>query len=387
MSHFNIIFPMAGESKRFDYQFKPFLKLSDITFIELAYKFFKIYEDRIDLIYFIITQEQENDFHIDHELQKMFSNYKLIILSEKTAGPFVTIQNALSEINTDIPSFICDCDHSIDISPMIDFIDQSDSDYSILIPYWDVKKHNENINDWGIMYLDQGKIINFSEKFLINDYSTYFGIIGCYYFKDLSFFKQNGCINITDGLYDYRFNSKPIEIKHAEFFGDQKRLIKTIHLRKKIKTIFCDIDGTIIKHEANPKNDTFELLSNSLQKLQGWKEKGYRIIITTSRTKKEQVAILLQKNKSDIRDHNANLVVQRVIPTVVELSQPIFYFRSLLVFPQHIQVQYKSADYSLIATRHRPDTSPLRIRSKATLISSKENRSVIKDDNSSFPAL
>ena len=39
--NFNIIFPMAGESSRFDYEFKPFLQISDETFIELAYKYFK----------------------------------------------------------------------------------------------------------------------------------------------------------------------------------------------------------------------------------------------------------------------------------------------------------------------------------------------------------
>ena len=31
--NFNVIFPMAGESKRFNYQFKPFLQISDLTFI------------------------------------------------------------------------------------------------------------------------------------------------------------------------------------------------------------------------------------------------------------------------------------------------------------------------------------------------------------------
>ena len=61
---FNIIFPMAGESKRFNYQFKPFLQISDETFIELAYKYFKNYQNQIHNLYFIITKEQQQKFNI-----------------------------------------------------------------------------------------------------------------------------------------------------------------------------------------------------------------------------------------------------------------------------------------------------------------------------------
>ena len=68
---FNIIFPMAGESSRFDYEFKPFLQISDETFIELAYKYFKNYEDRINQLYFIITQEQENNLNVKNTLNDM----------------------------------------------------------------------------------------------------------------------------------------------------------------------------------------------------------------------------------------------------------------------------------------------------------------------------
>ena len=35
---FNIIFPMAGKGSRFGYKFKPFLKISDLTFIQLAFQ-------------------------------------------------------------------------------------------------------------------------------------------------------------------------------------------------------------------------------------------------------------------------------------------------------------------------------------------------------------
>ena len=294
---FNIIFPMAGESSRFDYEFKPFLQISDETFIELAYKYFKNYEDRINQLYFIITQEQENNLNVKNTLNKLFENFTLIILPKKTKGPFMTIHQAIkySKIDQTIPSFICDCDHSIDISPMIDFIEKSTS-FEILIPYWDIKKKEERYQDWGIIYKnDKHQIIDFSEKSIVHNDLNYYGIIGCYYFKNLSYFNEPNHTNISGGLKGYLTKIQSIEIKNAEFFGDKKRLKNSIHDRKKYSTIFCDIDGTISIHEPSPDNKSLQFLSNSLCKLKEWKEKGHTVILTTSRTKKDQLYQLLKK--------------------------------------------------------------------------------------------
>jgi len=294
---FNIIFPMAGESSRFDYEFKPFLQISDETFIELAYKYFKNYEDRINQLYFIITQEQENNLNVKNTLNKLFEKFTLIILPEKTKGPFMTIHQAIkySKIDQTIPSFICDCDHSIDISPMIDFLEKNTS-FDILIPYWDIKQNCEKYQDWGIIYLNNNKqTIDFSEKKMIHSDLNYYGIIGCYYFNNLSYFNKPNYINISDGLKYHLQKIKSIEIKNAEFFGDKTRLKKTILNRKKYSTIFCDIDGTISIHEPSPDNKSLQFLSNSLFKLKEWKEKGHTIILTTSRVKKDELYQLLKK--------------------------------------------------------------------------------------------
>ena len=53
------------------------------------------------------------------------------------------------------------------------------------------------------------------------------------------------------------------------------------------KTIFCDIDGTLVKH-ANPSiascpNHYLELLPGTIGKLLEWDKKGYNIILTTGR--------------------------------------------------------------------------------------------------------
>jgi len=53
------------------------------------------------------------------------------------------------------------------------------------------------------------------------------------------------------------------------------------------KTIFCDIDGTLIEHSvpwecSKPKYE-MKLLPGTLEKLAEWDRKGYNIILTTGR--------------------------------------------------------------------------------------------------------
>ncbi len=57
--------------------------------------------------------------------------------------------------------------------------------------------------------------------------------------------------------------------------------------RNMSKTIFCDIDGTLVEHcgpnvAAMPKHK-MKLLDGALEKLQEWDKRGYNIILTTGR--------------------------------------------------------------------------------------------------------
>ena len=52
------------------------------------------------------------------------------------------------------------------------------------------------------------------------------------------------------------------------------------------KTIFCDIDGTLIKHCSPSKiseSEDVSLLSGTLEKLEEWDSAGYNIILVTGR--------------------------------------------------------------------------------------------------------
>jgi len=67
------------------------------------------------------------------------------------------------------------------------------------------------------------------------------------------------------------------------------------------KTLFIDIDGTLIEHTGNISNQflsTPKLLDGTLEKLSEWDRKGYNIILTTGR--KEGVRNVTEKQLSEL---------------------------------------------------------------------------------------
>jgi len=70
------------------------------------------------------------------------------------------------------------------------------------------------------------------------------------------------------------------------------------------KTIFCDIDGTLVRH--NPPTETtsesfkLELLEGTKEKLLEWDIKGYNIILTTGRRESTRKATEKQLAESGI---------------------------------------------------------------------------------------
>ena len=75
-------------------------------------------------------------------------------------------------------------------------------------------------------------------------------------------------------------------------------------MTNKSKTIFCDLDGTLIKH-SNPvdiQNPDYELevLPGTHDKLREWDFKGYYIIITTGRKRSAREATKKQLSRAGI---------------------------------------------------------------------------------------
>ena len=69
-------------------------------------------------------------------------------------------------------------------------------------------------------------------------------------------------------------------------------------------TIFCDIDGTLVKHSspflATQPDFRMELLPGTLEKLEEWDRNGYNIILTTGRRESMREITKKQLNEAGI---------------------------------------------------------------------------------------
>ena len=70
------------------------------------------------------------------------------------------------------------------------------------------------------------------------------------------------------------------------------------------KTIFCDLDGTLVKHTnpidiQNPNLD-LKVLPGVHEKLREWDTKGYHVVITTGRKESAREATIKQMQKAGI---------------------------------------------------------------------------------------
>lgn len=79
-------------------------------------------------------------------------------------------------------------------------------------------------------------------------------------------------------------------------------------MNNKPKTIFCDLDGTLIKHcnpvEIQDPNLILEVLEGTHDKLREWDNKGYTIIITTGRKESARHSTIKQlQNAGILYDH------------------------------------------------------------------------------------
>ena len=74
-------------------------------------------------------------------------------------------------------------------------------------------------------------------------------------------------------------------------------------------TIFCDIDGTLLKHNNSITEitDSTELLPNTKQSIETWDLLGYNIILTTGR--KESLRQKTEEQLSSVGIHYDQLIM------------------------------------------------------------------------------
>tara|TARA_R110002012_G_scaffold211146_1_gene381940 strand:+ start:17241 stop:19268 length:2028 start_codon:yes stop_codon:yes gene_type:complete len=279
----NLVFPVAGEGSRFGGVFKPFMKIGDTTFIEVTYRPFKKWQDNIESVTFICTEEQDTEFSVEEKLKNIIDhpNVRVIKLKNKTKGPYETIKSA----NLSGACIICDCDHSLNVDPIFKKLDTNPD---CIIPVWKFK--DDEYQNWSKVVCDGDNIKMICEKEKIeSEHFDVRGIIGCIYFKDISCFSGDG-IYVSDCLSSMLKESrvmKTVDIDQAYFYGDPDMLENHVNYLRKRCTIFCDIDGTLVKHEPHSDaNLNTNVTLSGIDELSKWKKNGHQVILTTARSEK-----------------------------------------------------------------------------------------------------
>jgi NDP-sugar pyrophosphorylase family protein len=298
-----IVMPMAGLGSRFKIEGydipKPLIQVNGKTLVEHSVESLNIDGD-----YIFITRKFDNEKHneeLSRILKKLKPNSTEITIDQPTRGSVETALFARTLINNDEELIITNCDQILKWNSD-SFLEESRKDGiegSILLFFSnDPKNSFAKVNDAGI-------VTQVVEKQVISTD----GLIGVHYWSKGSDFVRSGerllgsfeaegrreCY--ISETYNYLIEDGKqiagIRIASNQFIplGTPKDLslylgkIKEFYTEKP-KTIFCDIDGTILKH-IHRFSDLIEtdpsVLPGVIRKINEWDSQGHKIVLCTAR--------------------------------------------------------------------------------------------------------
>lgn len=296
----NILIPMAGAGSRFQIKGfdtpKPLIKIGNETLIEKAVSTLGIPGQ-----YIFVTRKYDNESYnseLHNVLNKIAPGCKIYEIDYLTDGATATCLIAKEMINNDKPLIITNCDQALDWDAK-EFLDGlTDLDGSV------VTYTSDNPKNSFIKLNEDGYAINIAEKQPISDTA----LIGLHYWK-----RGKDFVKSAENMITHQIKSKNeyyiaptynelIEkgFKIASYHIDKNQYISlgspedvTIYMGKqneynpkKLKTILCDIDGTILKHGhkfSAVAVDDPKLLPGVREKFDAWDSLNYRIILMTGR--------------------------------------------------------------------------------------------------------
>ena len=150
-----------------------------------------------------------------------------------TRGPTETLAGAVTAAQLKGPVIVCDCDHSLDVAPLFRLLSDG-LPAECVVPAWNME--GEDPASWCIAAVEpNGVVTAIAEKSFPPSSSRHFGVIGCYYFRDV-----NEVVRLTAEHHLLYFSDvirhllaegrlvKAVPITHAVFFGDPARLERTL---------------------------------------------------------------------------------------------------------------------------------------------------------------
>lgn len=312
----NILIPMAGAGTRFQKVGittpKPLIEVLGKTLIEHSINSFDV-EGR----FIFITRDFADPAHneqLSALLKQLRPESVEIRVKTLTSGATETALLAKDYIDNADPLVIYNCDQFInwDSSKFLEFVEAKDPDGALVL-------YNSRDPKNSFADVVDGRITRLVEKEAISDHA----LIGFHYWahgadfvdsssKLMDHFRQNGkpeCY--VSETYNYLPKGSEILPYHiadhvyvplgtpedvAKYVGKVKEF-KT----KKPKTLFIDIDGTLLKHVhsiSQVYSEPSEALPGVVKKINEWDSHGHRIILCTAR--KESTRAITEQQ---LREH------------------------------------------------------------------------------------
>lgn len=279
-----IIVPAAGLSTRFP-NMRPKYSLTDYSGSIMLKSALKPYLGKYNITIGIL-QEHDEKFKIKDLLKHEFDDkLNIVVLPKPTLGPADTVYQILKSqphlLNTEI--LIKDCDSFFDHQ-------YQKGNYICITKFVDNKIIRAPAAKSFIISNDNGIIQNIIEKEIISDKFC----VGGYKFENGNDFYEafenlsqtNKEIYVSNIIQYCLYNNKIFVENIVQNYIDVGTSEEWFAYNNK-SSIFCDIDGTIVK--AQPRNAYNELaipLTNNIKKLKELLLAGNEIVFVTSRSEK-----------------------------------------------------------------------------------------------------
>ena len=297
-----VVIPMAGAGSRFAKQGnltpKPLITVQGKTLIEHAVSSFDV-----DAQFVFVTRKFDDPTHntqLSNILSKLRPEHKEIQLSQMSQGASDSVLAAECLINNNEPLVIYNCDQIFNWDPkeFLMWVKQHDCDGAIVLyKSQDSKNSFAQIVDHkvvkvveknpvsehalvGFHYWKRGSDFVSSAHKLKEQFRTS-GRPECYVSETYNFLIEQGAHIAPYHVAPHVYVPLGTPEDVATYVGAQNEFYS-----EKPKTIFCDIDGTILVHLhkiSQVLQHDGELLVGVRDKFDEWDSKGHHIVLTTAR--------------------------------------------------------------------------------------------------------
>ena len=300
-----VVIPMAGLGSRFSkigvLDPKPLIRVQDKTLIEHSVKSFDV-----DAKFIFITRRFDDPRHnaqLSNMLKSLKPNSIEIVLDNLTNGASQTVLAAKEYINNSEPLVVYNCDQIIKWNPhdFLDFVKTKPCDGAIVLynsndpknSFAEVNPVGRRISRLiekqvisnnaliGFHYWTKGKDFVESAEKLVDHFHTS-GQPECYVSETYNYLIQDDKVILPYFISNNMYIPLGTPEDVAKYLGTMRE-----YYSEKPKTIFCDIDGTLVKHQHAISDvlmsDKAEILPDVRTKINQWDSLGHKIVLVTAR--------------------------------------------------------------------------------------------------------